>query len=167
VRPDPSSIFQEAQSAVVFDGVRMDELPRKRILGAIVIAIGHSRYSEPTWIVEGIGPARFRSHYIVLDSGLVLDLFTAEITVSDGTQLEMEGMTDGIPIREIIGRKVTALVRDDTSSALIILDQSLFLKDANDAFYGNPLHAGYLGDEYTTEELSHFVDYWTEEQMGE
>ncbi len=35
----------------------------------------------------------------------------------------------------------------------------VFLKDANDGCYGNPLHAGYLEEEYSAAQVSQFVNY--------
>ena len=139
----------------------MSQLPHDQIIGAKVTHIGHSSYSEPTFVIEGIGPASFRSHFISLESGVILNLFTAEITVAEEPQIEMMGETVGIPVDQIIGQKVTALQRDDTFSSLIILNHEVFLHDGNDGATGNPLEAGRLTD-YTPEELSEFVDYWTE-----
>ena len=137
----------------------MNDLPREKILGATVIAIGHSRYSEPTFVIDGIGPARFRAHYITLGSGVVLDLSVAGIAVSDVACVEMQGETEGIPVWELLGRRVTALLRDDLFAPIIVLDESIFLKDANDGCYGNPLHAGYVHDSYRREQVSEFVSY--------
>ncbi|XZE44076.1 hypothetical protein SH467x_003663 [Pirellulaceae bacterium SH467] len=142
----------------------MDELPRGRIMGARIERIGHSKYSEPEWIVQGIGPAVFRSHFIALSTGIVLDLFTAEITTSESSKIEMPGETMGIEVGKLIGRTITSLQRDDVLSSLIILDNDIFLRDANDGFYGNPLYAGYLY-EYNAEELAQFTDYWTEQPV--
>lgn len=142
----------------------MSELLPKKVLGAQIAHIGHSKYSEPEWIVDGIGPATFRSHFITLSTGLVLDFFTAEITCAADPQIEMPGETVGIPITNLIGRTITALVRDDQYSSLIILDNHIFLNDANDAFTGNPLYAGYLS-EYSEERRKQFIDYWTEESV--
>jgi hypothetical protein len=51
---------------------------REQVLGAPITRIGHSNYSKPEFVIDGIGPASFRSHFVLLDSGLVLDLSTAE-----------------------------------------------------------------------------------------
>lgn len=139
----------------------MTDLPTEGILGANVTAIGHSKYSEPEFVIEGIGPASFRSHFISLDSGIVLDLFTAHITIVSEPRIDMPGETEGIPVDHLLGLPVTALVRDDVFSSLIILDRDIFLRDANDGATGNPLFAGHISD-YTSEELAEFVDYWTE-----
>jgi len=139
----------------------MTQLPRNQIIGAKLTNIGHSNYSEPEFVIEGIGPASFRSHFITLDSGIVLDLFTAEITIPTSPKIEMPGETEGIPVEELIGLPVTALQRDDVFSSLIILDHNIFLRDANDGATGNPLLAGRLAD-YSSKEISEFVDYWTE-----
>lgn len=103
----------------------------------------------------------FRSHFIALSTGIVLDLFTAEITTSESSKIEMPDETMGIEVGKLIGRTITSLQRDDVLSSLIILDNDIFLRDANDGFYGNPLYAGYLS-EYNAEELAQFADYWTE-----
>ena len=132
------------------------------MLGARITRIGHSNYSEPEFVIEGIGPASFRSHYVVLDNGIVLDLFTAELTLSDETAIQMTGETDGLPIEQLIGKTITGVWRDDVFSCILILDESLFLKDANDGAYGNPLHAGVISVEYSESDMAEFVDYWTE-----
>lgn len=80
-------------------------------------------------MIEGIGPASFRSHYVVLDNGLVLDLFTAELTLSDETAIQMEGETSGVPIEQLIGKTITDVWRDDVFSCIVILDNSLYLKE--------------------------------------
>ncbi|MGI9497008.1 MAG: hypothetical protein ACR2NK_13195 [Mariniblastus sp.] len=139
----------------------MTQLPRNQIIGAKLKHIGHSNYSEPEFVIEGIGPASFRSHFITLDSGIVLDLFTAEITIPVDPMIDMPGETEGIPVERLIGLTVTALRRDDVFSSLIILDHNIFLRDDNDGATGNSLLAGQLAD-YSSEELSEFVDYWTE-----
>jgi hypothetical protein len=58
-----------------------------------------------------------------------------------------------------------ASVKDDTSSVLVVLNEGIFLKDANDGVYGNPLLAGFLSEHYKADELRLFVDYWTEEPL--
>jgi len=138
---------------------------REQVLGARITRIGHSNYSEPEFVIEGIGPASFRSHYVVLDNGLVLDLFTAKLTLSDETAIQMTGETDGVPIEQLIGKTITDVWRDDVFSCILILDDSLYLKDANDGAYGNPLHAGVISVEYSESDMAEFVDYWTENPM--
>ena len=138
---------------------------REQVLGARITQIGHSNYSKPEFVIEGIGPASFRSHYVLLDNGLVLDLFTAELTLSDETSIQMIGETDGVPIEQLIGKAITDVWRDDVFSCILILDDSLYLKDANDGAYGNPLHAGVIYDEYSECDIAEFVDYWTEEPI--
>jgi hypothetical protein len=135
------------------------------VIGASVVAIGHSEYGKPEFVVEGIGPAVFRSHFVSLSSGVVLDLFTAEITKAQATDVKMPGETAGLPVEQVIRRTVTALARDDVHSALIILEDQLYLRDANDGFTGNPLRAGRLTEEYTEAERRQFLDYWTEEPL--
>ena len=134
---------------------------REQVVGARIIRIGHSNYSKPEFVIEGIGPASFRSHYVVLDNGLVLDLFTAELTFSDETAIQMNGETDGLPVQQLIERSITDVWRDDVFSCILILDNSLYLKDANDGVYGNPLHAGVITLEYSESNIAEFVDYWT------
>lgn len=138
---------------------------REQVLGARIIRIGHSNFSEPEFVIEGIGPASFRSHFVVLDNGLVLDLFTAELTLSDETALQMIGETEGVPIEQLIGRAITDVWRDDVFSCILILDNLLYLKDANDGAYSNPLHAGVVSLEYTESAMAEFVDYWTEKPI--
>jgi hypothetical protein len=135
---------------------------REQALGARITRIGHSNYSEPKFVIEGIGPASFRSHYVVLDNGVVLDLFTAELTLSDETAIQMAGETNGVPIAQLIGKTITDVWRDDVFSCILILDDSLYLKDANDGVYGNPLHAGVISVDYSESDMAEFVDYWTE-----
>lgn len=135
---------------------------REQVLGARIVRIGHSSYSKPQFVIEGIGPASFRSHYVVLDNGLVLDLFTAQLTLSDETAIQMIGETDGLPVQQLIGRLITDVWRDDVFSCILILDNSLYLKDANDGAYGNPLHAGVITLDYSESDIGEFVDYWTE-----
>lgn len=138
---------------------------REQVLGAQIARIGHSGYSKPDFVIEGIGPASFRSHYVVLDNGLVLDLFTAELTLSEESAIQMIGETDGVPVEQLIGRSITHVWRDDVFSCILILDEVLYLKDANDGAYGNPLHAGVISDEYSECDMAEFVDYWTEKPI--
>lgn len=140
----------------------MSKLPCHRIVGSRLTEIGHSKYTRPEFILEGIGPATFRSHFLRLDSGVVLDLFTAEITLSDVSSFPMKGETDGIHVADLVGRTITHLWRDDVMSSLVILDNELYLCDANDGCYGNPLRAGVVADDYSADELKEFTDYWTE-----
>lgn len=138
----------------------MSALSREDIIGTRITEIGHSAYTEPEFVVEGIGPAQFRAHYLRLDSGIVLDLFTAEILISNANAFEVPAETDGIPPERLIGRKVTDLKKDDSHRSLVILDDSIYLLDANDGFYSNPLRAGNLADDYTADQQAQFVDYW-------
>jgi hypothetical protein len=138
---------------------------RKQVLGARIIRIGHSNYSKPEFVIEGIGPASFRSHYVVLDNGLVLDLFTAQLTLSDEKAIQMIGETDGLPVPQLIETTITDVWRDDVFSCILILDNSLYLKDANDGAYGNPLHAGMITLDYSESNIAEFVDYWTEKPI--
>jgi hypothetical protein len=142
----------------------MREQPsRDSVVGERLVRIAHSQYSTPEFVVEGIGPASFRSHYLTLSNGLVLDAFTPDIAIASLPLNAMPGETAGIPPDALIGRAVAAVVRDDTESTLVILDGGIFLKDANDGFYGNPLQAGRLTDHYSELELSNFTDYWSHE----
>ncbi|HWE40486.1 MAG TPA: hypothetical protein VG406_28320 [Isosphaeraceae bacterium] len=139
-----------------------EQPPRDRVVGQPLVGIAHSTYSEPEFIVEGIGPASFRVHYLLLGNGLVLDLFIAELTVASLPDGATPGETDGIAPGELLGRRIAAVVRDETGAVLVILDGAIFLKDANDGFYGNPLLAGRLEEHYTKAERVSFVDYWTD-----
>jgi len=139
-----------------------DALPKNGVLGSKLVGVRHSLFTEPTFIIEGIGPAQFRSHLLFLDSGIVLDLFTAEITIASPPAEMMPGETVGRPLTDLLCRRIIALARDGTRSSLVILEGNLFLRDANDGCYGNPLLAGSLREDYPGEELAELVDYWTE-----
>ncbi len=138
---------------------------RDQVVGSRIVRIGHSDYSEPKFVIEGIGPAVFRSHFVLLDNGLVLDLFTAELTLSDETAMRMTGETEGLPVSQLVGRSITDVWRDDVFSCILIIDNSLYLKDANDGAYGNPLRAGLIADDYSENAIAEFVDYWTEKPI--
>ncbi|WP_417738924.1 hypothetical protein [Rosistilla oblonga] len=138
----------------------MSELPRDRIIGSRLIEIGHSAFSEPEFVQQGIGPATFRSHYLRLDTGIVLDLFVAELTISDVDTFPMPGETSGLRPSAVLGRRISVIWSDDTSSPLVAFDDGTYLRDANDGFYGNPLHAGHIADDYTPQERAEFIDYW-------
>ncbi len=135
---------------------------REQVVGQTLVGIAHSPYSAPEFIIEGIGPARFRTHYLTLSNGLVLDLFVAEVLTTSLPRKLMKGETSGLPPRELIGRCIIAVDRDHESSPLVILEGWLFLKDGHDGCYGNPLLAGRLEECYTVDQLSKFVDYWDE-----
>lgn len=134
-----------------------------RVIGQPLVDIAHSAYSEPEFVIDGIGPASFRSHFLILANGIVLDLFTAELTVVSLPGKVFPGETSGIMPSALIGLRVVAVVRDDTQSVLVILEGGIFLKDANDGVYGNPLLAGRLVDHYTHRELAGFIDDWSGE----
>ena len=136
------------------------------ILGQRLVGIAHSLYSEPEFILEGIGPARFRTHYLSLANGVVLDLFTAELFATILPSSLMPGETLGLAIGEVLGRRVVAVARDDEHSTVILLEGGLFLKDNNDGCLGNPLVAGRLGECYPREGLAGFRDYWSDEPLG-
>ena len=116
-------------------------------------------------MLEGIGPAEFRSHFLELESGVVLDLSTAELSVASRAEMVCPGEADGIPVEELIGRTVTDVWNDDTCSCIIILDNQIYLKDANDGVHGNPLRAGWIVEDYTNDQRQAFTDYWTEEPI--
>ncbi|WP_153555657.1 hypothetical protein [Roseimaritima sediminicola] len=143
----------------------MANLSKRRILNSRLAQIGHSRTSKPEFVLEGIGPAEFRSHYLQLESGLVLDLFTAELSVASSDQMVCPGETDGIPVDDLIGRMVTGVWNDDTCSCIVILDNDIYLKDSNDGVYSNPLRAGWIFEDYTEDQRQEFTDYWTEELL--
>ncbi len=136
------------------------------IIGQTLMGIAHSPYSEPEFVLQGIGPASFRQHYLTLANGLVLDLYTARLEVVEALPADSTpGETMGLSPAEVLGRRVTAVACDDTYSAIIVLEGGLFLKDANDGCYGNPLLAGRLADSYTPAERSEFLDYWSEQRL--
>jgi hypothetical protein len=144
----------------------MDEQPlRELMVGQPLVGIAHSPYSEPEFVLEGIGPAHFRAHYLSLANGVVLDLFTVERFVAALPAEVMPGETSGLAPRELLGRHVAAVARDDEYSTVVILEGGLFLKDNNDGCYGNPLLAGRLRECYTEEELGEFLDYWSEHPL--
>jgi hypothetical protein len=139
-----------------------DNQPRPdQVVGQTLVGFAHSPYSEPEFVVEGIGPSSFRTHFLFLGNGLVIELFVAEITVSSETKGTMPGETVGIPSYELLGGRIVAVVRDDTESGVVILEGGLFLTDDNDGFYGNPLRAGRLSAQKTPENLLQLVCYWS------
>ena len=136
---------------------------REQVIGEAIIGIAHSKYSEPEFIAQGIGPASFRSHYLILSNDLVLDLFRAELTLASLPDEAMAGDTEDLAVGELLGRRITAVVWDDTGGALVIVDGNIFLQDAVGGFYGNPLLAGHLEEHYSEAERASFTDYWTGE----
>jgi hypothetical protein len=61
----------------------MNTLPRREIIvGQTLVGIAHSPYSRPCFVIEGIGPARFRTHHLSLANCVVLDLCTVELLVA-------------------------------------------------------------------------------------
>ncbi|XZE21628.1 hypothetical protein SH449x_001532 [Pirellulaceae bacterium SH449] len=138
---------------------------RDQIIGFRMIRIGHSHYSEPQFVIEGIGPATFRSHFVELENGLVLDLFTAYLSIASAEEMLSPAETEGIPASDLMSKTVTAVYRDDVFSTLLVLDDLFYLRDANDGCYGNPLRAGVIHEDYTPRELSEFLDYWTEQPI--
>jgi len=144
----------------------MNEPPqREQVIGQTIVGITHSPYSEPVSIREGIGPASFRSHYVTLTNGIVLDLFTAELLITVLPAETMPGETTGLPLQEVLGRRIVAVARDDVYGVILILEGGLYLKDDNDGFYGNPMLAVRLDEHYTSEELKTFLDYWSEQPL--
>ncbi|QDS92229.1 hypothetical protein FF011L_09660 [Roseimaritima multifibrata] len=143
----------------------MANLPKQRILDSRLTQISHSHPTKPEFVLKGIGPAEFRSHYLRLESGVVLDLFTAELTVATSDEMVCAGETDGIPVDALIGRTVTGVWNDDTGSCIVVLDHEIYLKDSNDGAYGNPLRAGLIVNDYTEDQRLEFTDYWTEEPL--
>ena len=141
----------------------MTDLPRDRIIGSRLIEIGHSSYSGPEFILQGIGPAQFRSHYIRLDCGLVLDLCVYDVTLSDVDTFPMPGETSGLDVVSLTGRRITSILNDDTLSPIVVFDNGAYLRDANDGCYGNPLHAGYVETDYDLHQRTEFTDFWAVE----
>jgi hypothetical protein len=114
------------------------------------------------------GPGRF--YYLVMDNGVVFSPMemSLEAVPDDAEPTE----TIGIPMADLLNRRIKALARDDLfgplvilSAPLVILEGGLFLKDHNDGFYGNWLDADFLSKKYAPEELKGFIDYWTEQPM--
>jgi hypothetical protein len=144
-----------------------EELRREQVVGQKLVEICHSQYSEPEFIVQGIGPASFRSHFLTLENGVVAQLSVTAITAGEIPADPMPAETNGIPPNELVGRKVAAVLSDDTDGPVIILEGGIYLIDANDAFYGNPLEAKPIDDYeklrayYGDAERANFRDYWT------
>ena len=141
----------------------MSELPQDRIIGSRLLEIGHSTYCEPEFVLAGIGPAQFRSHFLRLDSGLVLDLFVADVTLADIDTFPMPGETTGIDATSLIGRRISSILNDDSMSPIVVFDGGLYLRDANDGCYGNPLYAGHVETDYDAEQRAAFTDFWSHE----
>ena len=139
----------------------MSELPKDRIIGSRLIEIGHSAYSDPEFVLEGIGPAQFRAHFLRLDSGLVLDLFVAGVTLADIDTFPMPGETTGVDAAALIGRRITSILNDDALSPIVVLDDGTYLRDANDGGYGNPLYAGHVESDYDAGQRTEFTDFWS------
>ena len=140
----------------------MVDIPREHIIGARLLEVGHSPFSSPEFIVEGIGPATFRAHYLRLDSGIVLELSVAEVTVTEVGQFQCQGETVGLPLAAFLGELITAIWSDDILTPLLVFENGKYLRDANDGFYGNPLYAGIIQNDYSTADQAQFKDYWTE-----
>src|SRR5688572_10721435 len=104
------------------------EPDRTAMIGQTVVGIAHTPYSKPEFIVQGIGPASFRGHFVTLGNGITLDLFTAEITIASLPVESMAGETEGISFAQIIGRRIVEVVHDHVASSLIILEGGIFLK---------------------------------------
>lgn len=143
----------------------MPNLPKRKILSSRLAQIGHSWPRKPEFVLEGIGPAEFRSHYLLLESGVVLDLFSAELSVASAQDMVCPGETDGIPVNQLVGRTVTGVWNDDTYSCILILDGSIYLKDSNDGVFANPLRAGKIVEDFTEDQRQEFTDYWTDEPV--
>jgi hypothetical protein len=136
---------------------------RKQVIGQKLIAAYQGPLSDPIWIVEGIGPARFRSFYLVMDNGVVFvpQEMQLETVPDDAEPTE----TTGISLPDLLNRRLTALVRDNLYGPLVVFEGGVFLKHYNDGFYGNSLIAGFLKVDYTSEELEEFIDFWTEQPV--
>jgi hypothetical protein len=98
-----------------------------------------------------------------MDNGVVISPMemTLEALPDDAEPTE----TIGIPMADLLNRRINAIVRDDLFGPLVILEGGLFLKDHNDGFYGNWLDAELLSKKYAPEELKGFIDYWTEQPI--
>jgi hypothetical protein len=84
-----------------------------RTLGQTLVGIAHSPCSKPEFLLEGIGSARFRAHYLTLANGLVLDLFTAGLLVMCLRVDVRSGETFGIAPADLLGRRLVGVARDD------------------------------------------------------
>lgn len=150
----------------------IEPVQREQILGKELLGICHSQYSQPEFVLEGIGPATFRSHFLSLSNGLILDLFTAEITCGSIPPDSMPGESSGLPMNELIGRRVAAVLRDDVYRTAVVLEGGIFLVHGNDGAYGNPLITGYLDryseftNSYARGGNEYFTDYWTDEVVA-
>lgn len=87
----------------------MTELVKHDIVGRLIKRIGHSRLSDPKFVFDGIGPVQFRSHYVLLNNGVVIDLFTAELSLSSVDKMVHDGETNGISVDPLLGRTITAV----------------------------------------------------------
>jgi len=139
----------------------MKEIERAEVIGAKIIEIGHSNYTEPEPHCNGGAQGAYRAHYLRLNSGLAIDLFTADITIAEIDTFPMPGETDGIPSKHLLDRTITEVCKDLSDSCFVVLDHRIYLLDANHGFHKNPLHAGILFYEYESKELAAIRDYWT------
>jgi hypothetical protein len=146
----------------------MKKPSREQVVGQVLVGIAHSRYSEPEFIVQGIGPASFRSHYLVLANGLVIELSVAGIEISAVPLDAMECETVGLSPDDLFSRSIAAVVKDDVGRPIVVLDGAILVWDGHDAFYRNPLAAGTIADfaTYNHYGAEEFFDYWTGESIS-
>jgi hypothetical protein len=97
----------------------------------------------------------------MLSAGIILELRVSEILMSVMPIDTTPGETKGCALTEVLGQRVTAVAIDDVASPIVVLEGGLFLKDANDGCYGNPLLAGSLEAEYDSAQRREFLDFWT------
>jgi hypothetical protein len=138
---------------------------RKSIIGMTLVDVRHSPYFDPVFIIEGIGPAQFRLHFLLLQNGTIVNLGLVSVEFADISPDSTPGESDGIPLATALGRKIVAVAFDNVSAAIVILHGRLYLRDANDGCYGNPLLIGRLREDYAGSELAEFVDYWSGEPL--
>jgi ribA/ribD-fused uncharacterized protein len=136
-------------------------IPRYAVVGATLQAVRHTPYYEPVFVVNGLGPASFRDHFLVLSTGIVVNLFVAEMTIVDLPAITTPGETTGIPVGELLGKRIVGVALDDVSSPIVVLEGNVYLKDDHDAFYSSPLVAAPIEEAYDAAARQVFVDHWT------
>lgn len=141
---------------------------REQVIGQVLVGIAHSRYSEPEFIVQGIGPATFRSHFLVLANGLVIELSVAGIEIGEVPLDAMECETFGLSPDSLFRRTLTAVVKDDVGTPIVVLEGAILVWDGHDAFCSNPLAAGTIADfaKYNHRDVDEFFDYWNGEPIS-
>ncbi len=134
--------------------------PKELVLGAILKEIRQSESSRPEWVVEGIGPASFRTHFLRLDTGIDLDLSVGGVTAAIRPPITRAGEVGGLRLGCVLGRRIIGLALDDCGAPLVVLEGGVFLKDVVD-FDGNVLLVERIATTYSRDELAQFRDYWS------